>query len=185
MAGMIDEVLDTTRLQLGRPLLLERDPIDLVGLARQIAAECQKTSETHRLRVEATSPEVVGAWDGRRLERVLANLVGNAVKYSPRGGDVVIEVAGEEDDRGTWAVLRVRDNGIGIPPADLPHVFDRFRRGTNVGEIRGSGIGLANARQIVEQHGGKVEVTSTVGEGTTFTVRLPLRVPAASASSAA
>jgi signal transduction histidine kinase len=77
-----------------------------------------------------------------------------------------------------WAVLRVRDQGIGIPPADLPRIFERFYRATNVaGQIQGSGIGLAGSRQVVEQHGGTIVVESREGAGSTFTVRLPLDAP--------
>jgi signal transduction histidine kinase len=89
---------------------------------------------------------------------------------------VVLTLATDEDANGKWAVLRVKDLGVGIPTKDLPRVFDRFYRGTNVaGKIPGSGIGLAGARQIIEQHGGTITAESREGIGSTFTVRLPLR----------
>ncbi len=78
-----------------------------------------------------------------------------------------------EDDGGSWLILQVADQGIGIPEPDLPHIFERFRRGSNATGIAGSGIGLAGARQIVEQHGGTITVESRLGEGATITVRLP------------
>jgi signal transduction histidine kinase len=107
---------------------------------------------------------------------VLGNLLGNAVKYSPAGGEVAVRVVRERDAGGrAWAVVAVRDQGIGIPVADLPHVFERYRRGSNVGgRIVGSGVGLAGARQIVEQHGGTIAVASEEGRGSTFSLRLPL-----------
>jgi signal transduction histidine kinase len=112
--------------------------------------------------------------DGPRLQRVMDNLVGNAVKYSPEGGDVDVALA-EEADR---MVFTVRDRGIGIPPSEVEAVFERFRRGSNVaGRFSGTGIGLAGARRIIEQHGGSVEVKSALGSGSTFIVRLPTGRP--------
>jgi len=106
------------------------------------------------------------------VERVLGNLVSNALAYSPRGGAVTVTVDRERDE---WAILQVSDHGLGIPATDLPHIFERFHRGGNVaGRIAGSGIGLAAVRQIVEQHGGTITVESREGKGSTFTVRLPL-----------
>jgi signal transduction histidine kinase len=117
---------------------------------------------------------VLGDWDEARIERIVANLISNAVKYSPKGGDVTIEVTEEERNRQEWAVLVVRDNGIGIPPAELERVFEPYYRGSNIaGTVSGSGIGLAGTRHIVEQHGGEIAVKSEPGD-TVFTVRLPL-----------
>ena len=174
MAALLDEMLDAAHLQAGRPLDLRRAAIDLVALAEAAAEEARRRTTRHRVRVEAAAPAVVGDWDGSRLERVLANLVGNAVKYSPGGGEVVVRVARANEAGSAWAVVTVSDRGIGIPDADLTHLFERFHRGRNVSGIRGSGIGLAGAKQIVEQHGGTIGVTSTEGHGSTFTVRLPL-----------
>jgi signal transduction histidine kinase len=106
---------------------------------------------------------------------VLGNLLSNAIKYSPEGGDISVEVTQEEGPAGAWAVVVVRDQGLGIPAADLPHILERFQRAGNViGRISGSGVGLASARQIVEQHGGTIAVASEERRGSTFTVRLPL-----------
>jgi signal transduction histidine kinase len=95
------------------------------------------------------------------------------VKYSPAGGTVTVQVCGERDGSGEWAVVKVADEGVGIPPSDLPSVFAPFQRGGNVGTIPGTGVGLAGARQIVEQHGGTIAVVSAEGKGSVFTVRLP------------
>ncbi len=178
MAGMMDELLDAAQLEAGEPLALRPEPTDLVALARDAAADHRHGAAGHELRVDARVPEVVGTWDCARLRRVLDNLLSNAVKYSPAGSEVVIEVypepaAGEADGRG-WAVLRVRDRGIGIPAADLPRLFERFHRGSNTGGVPGTGVGLAGARLIVEQHGGSIEVNSREGAGSTVTLRLPL-----------
>ena len=141
----------------------------------QIATQQQQDSDQHSIRAETSTERLIGAWDAARLERVVQNLLGNAIKYSPEGGEVVVTIARQEDAAGARAVLAVRDQGVGIPPTDRPHVFDRFHRAENVvGRIAGTGIGLASARQIVEQHGGTISVQSALGRGSTFTVRLPL-----------
>ena len=171
MAAQIDALVDVTRLRMGRGLELERAPTDLVALARRVAAEQQATTERHAIAVETTEATLVGSWDARRLERVLANLLGNAIKYSPEGGPITITLGRE----GVQAVLAVSDRGVGIPPEDLPRVFEPFHRAANVaGSIPGTGIGLAGVRQIVDQHGGTVAVHSREAEGSTFVVRLPL-----------
>ena len=118
-------------------------------------------------------------WDADRLTRVLENLVANAVKYSPAGSTVVVRVDFEEAPNGPLAVLSVADQGVGIPAADLPHIFERFRRGGNVaGRIAGSGLGLWGSQRIVAQHGGTITIDSAEGSGTTVTVRLPLEAGA-------
>jgi signal transduction histidine kinase len=173
MSGMIDELLDIARLQLGQPLELRPEPFDLVQLVRRKVAEYQQTTQRHLLRI-AAEPALDGAWDTARLERVLDNLLSNAIKYSPDGGVVTVIVVGDDDDTGQWAVLSVRDPGVGIPAADLPRIFERFSRATNVGAIGGTGIGLAVSHQIVQQHGGTISVDTVEGGGSVFTVRLPL-----------
>jgi signal transduction histidine kinase len=171
MVTLISELLDVANIEIGRPLTLSRRPVDLVGLVRSVLAEHQQAAEEHHIAVEARAPELIGNWDATRLERVLANLLSNAIKYSPGQGDITVVVARE----GPWAVLEVSDRGVGIPAADLPHIFERFHRAENVaGKIPGTGIGLAAVREIVEQHGGSIAVRSTEGVGSTFTVRLPL-----------
>lgn len=174
MASQLTELLDVTRQQMGQPLELQREPVDLVALARERVAIHQQTSRRHTIEVEATEAELIGQWDRARLERVLDNVIGNAVKYSPQGGRVSVHVGCELDHDTRWAVLTVHDEGVGIPPADLPHVFAPFHRGGNVGSIPGTGVGLAGARQIVEQHGGTIAVESVEGVGSTFIVRLPM-----------
>jgi signal transduction histidine kinase len=125
--------------------------------------------------VESALESLEGRWDASRLERVIGNLLDNAVKYSPAGGDIVISVSREASESRDWAVLAVSDQGLGIPADQLGHVFERFQRGRNVtGRISGAGIGLSGVKQIVEQMGGSISVVSTEGAGSTFTVRLPL-----------
>jgi signal transduction histidine kinase len=177
MAQQLDELVDATRLHSGAPLALRRDRVDLVALAKKAVAEHQHTTDRHALHVATRLRELVGVWDGLRLGRVLDNLLDNAVKFSPRGGTVKVSIDTANDGA---AVLSVSDRGEGIPESDLPHIFERFRRGQNVeGRIPGTGIGLAGVQRIIEQHRGSIAVASQVGIGTTFTIRLPLeRVPA-------
>jgi PAS domain S-box-containing protein len=175
MTAQLDELTDATRVQAGQPLELRLEPTDLVALLRGIVEAQQQTSEDHTLRFVALADALIGNWDGTRLERVAGNLLANAVKYSPDGGVVTIELRAERGGNHEWAVLCVRDQGIGVPAADLPYIFERFHRGANaIGRFSGTGIGLAGVKQIIEQHGGTVMAESREGEGTTITVRLPL-----------
>jgi signal transduction histidine kinase len=175
MRRQVDQLLDVARLQLGQPLELERRPTDLVALARAACREHQVNSDHHQVVLEAREERLVGMWDALRLERLLDNLLGNAIKYSPDGGEVRVTVGQEAGDGAQWAVLTVRDPGIGVPEEEVAHIFDRFYRAGNTGrEMTGSGIGLASARQIVQDHGGTIGVATAVGKGSVFTVRLPL-----------
>lgn len=175
MHNLVDELLDFGRLQAGQPLTLQLADNDLVELASQVIEEHQQSTNMHRIVLDADAPTLLVRSDAARLERVLNNLLSNAVKYSPNGGEIRVQVAREQRNGQEWAVLSVRDQGLGIPQHDLPHIFEWFRRAQNYsGRISGAGIGLASANQIVQQHNGRLEVLSTEGEGSTFTVRLPM-----------
>ena len=175
MATWIDDLLETARLDAGRSVELHREPMDLVALAWQVVAEHQRDAQRHRLRVHTRESGLVGVWDPVRLRRVLDNLVSNAIKYSPDGGEIVVSVDLGEAESGPEVCLAVADHGVGIPASDMPHIFERFRRARNVvGRIGGTGIGLHGACQIVQDHGGRIDVESREGRGTTFTVHLPL-----------
>ena len=175
MASQIEELLDVAHLRAGRALELERTPVDLVAIAREQVASYQQAADAHRLRLETAEGELIGQLDRARIGRVLANLLNNAVKYSPNGGEIVVRLVRECDAAGDRAVLTVSDQGMGISAADLPYIFEQFRRSENVvGHISGTGIGLAVVRQVVEQHGGTVVAASEPGKGSAFTIRLPL-----------
>lgn len=175
MHAILDELLDMARLQAGRTLQLERQAIDLVALVRHVVERIQVWTEHHQLCVTSDLPELTSVCDERRIERVVENLLGNAIKYSPRGGSVTVSVERQERAGRTCAVVAVIDEGMGIPSADLPLIFERFQRGGNTTRrIPGTALGLASARRIVEQHGGTIEVTSVEGQGSTFTICLPL-----------
>jgi signal transduction histidine kinase len=174
LVRLVDELLDLTRVRMGHDLELDYGPADLVKIARRLAGEYQKISPRHTIKVESDLSRLLGDWDEARIERIVANLVSNAVKYSPRGGRITIGVGQELRDRDEWATLSVRDDGIGIPTAELDRIWEPYYRATNIaGTVSGSGIGLAGTRQIVEQHGGEIHVASEAGD-TTFTVKLPL-----------
>jgi signal transduction histidine kinase len=172
IASQVDELLDTARLEAGQQLDLQRVPVDLVRLAGGLTQAHSDSVSTTAIIFESAVEELTGEWDAMRISRVLDNLLTNAIKYSPTGSEVRVRARRE----GAWAVVEVIDQGIGIPPEDLPHIFDRFQRGQNVGQVaaNGAGVGLASARLIVEQHGGGITVQSEEGVGSTFGVYLPL-----------
>lgn len=169
LKGLVLELLDAARAEEGK-LLGDFEEVDLVAQAQEVCA--RHNSARHQCRVEAATG-VVGMFDQSRIRQLLENLVENAVKYSPEGGAVIVRI-GIVGDR---AQFSVRDHGIGIPASDLAHVFDRFHRGTNVDDRRfsGMGLGLYICHEIVEQHGGTINVSSRRGEGTTFMIELPLQ----------
>jgi PAS domain S-box-containing protein len=174
MNALVDELVDLGRLESGRQLELDPQPVDLVAMARQRVAEHQRGSDQHTIQVVVNQEHFWGVWDATRLERVFDNLLSNAVRYSPAGGTITVSIRRERSD----ALFTIKDQGVGIPPADLPRIFDRFHRGSNVsGRIAGTGVGLAGVKQIVEQHGGSVTVESEEGRGTAVTVRLPISTP--------
>lgn len=111
--------------------------------------------------------------DESLLRHIFANLLANSVKYSPEGSEVHFNVGRE----GGYAVCRVVDQGCGIPPADQKRLFQAFHRGSNVGQIPGTGLGLLIVQRCVNLHGGEIQFASAEGKGTTFTVRLPLFPP--------
>jgi signal transduction histidine kinase len=171
LSALVVELLDAARLEQGK-LVGEREPVDLVELARDVAR--RDSFQGRRITVSADGP-VVGSCDSRRIGQVLENLVENAVKYSPEASEVRVAITEREGQ----ALIDVTDEGIGIPPSDLPQIFERFHRAANVDDRRfaGMGLGLFICKGIVEQHGGQISVESRMGAGSTFHVVLPLGVP--------
>ena len=179
MLALINELVDLTRARLGTPLELDRRSTDLVALVAASVAQ-HEGPDARRIVMEAAEPALWAPVDAARLGRVVDNVLSNALKFSPDGGEVRVRVGRAPSVSGPVAVIAVTDRGVGVPAADLPHIFERFQRAGNVaGRIEGTGIGLASARHIVEQHGGNITVESVEGAGSTFTVRLPLALEAA------
>lgn len=176
MRAQINTLLDAIHLRAGQQLDLQRVPVELVAFIYAAVESFDQTTERHTLRFETSCERLAVDLDTARFERVIDNLLSNAVKYSPSGGAVVVTLGSEQHASGTFAVVRVQDWGLGIPADELPHLFAPFRRATNVRkQIDGTGLGLVSVRQIVEAHEGWVDVQSVAGQGSVFTVALPVK----------
>lgn len=169
---MVDEILAAAAS--GSDISSIRLPLDLAGLVREVGSSAAAEAGRHGIGLSVESDLVLPVLGDRTgLLRVLENLVSNALKYSESGTAVSLSASKE----GQWAVVTVQDQGFGIAPDELEHVFTRFGRSAHVltAGIPGTGLGLALAKDVTEKHGGTIECTSEVGAGSTFTVRLPLR----------
>ena len=174
LSRMIDDLFELSQLDAGA-LKLERRRLCFQDIAAEVVDSMQAAARLAgvelTLKVDSSPAEI--EVDGARIERAIANLVRNALEYTPGGGHVVVSVAAV----GGHVDLRVADSGNGIDPSDLPHIWERFyradtARGRN-GNGDGAGLGLAITRGIVEAHGGSVEASSAAGQGAIFVVRLP------------
>ncbi|RQN08151.1 sensor histidine kinase [Aeromicrobium camelliae] len=155
---------DLVELARDEPLHRDPEPLDLAEVVNQSVARVRLRAPELSFDVELDDSRVVG--ESQSLERAVTNLLDNAAKWSPPGGTVTVRL-----DAG---VLTISDEGPGIAEEDLPHVFQRFYRSTAARSLPGSGLGLSIVQRAADRHGGSVEVESTVGRGTTFTLRLPL-----------
>jgi signal transduction histidine kinase len=173
---LTEDLLDVTRLQAGR-LALTRKPTDLVALTKHMMAQVQMTTSRHTFSLETEFSSLVLEIDQGRIEQVLNNLLGNAVKYSSQGGPIKLTL--REEIELHVALLTIRDYGIGIPAHEQARIFGRFVRAENAraAEIMGTGLGLYLSRELVERHGGRLWFESTEGEGTSFVLTLPLAAP--------
>jgi signal transduction histidine kinase len=176
ISTIITELQDVARLHMGAALSLDLQRADLVALADTAVSEARlNTNQRRQITFDARVPELVGCWDVVRIGRVLDNLLDNAIKYSREDTEIVVSVDDKCEQGGGWAALTIKDQGIGIPERELPHIFERFHRASNVrARIPGTGLGLAGAQEILEQHGGSITVSSQEGVGSSFTIRLPL-----------
>jgi signal transduction histidine kinase len=168
-ASLVDQLSDLHSLD-GSGIALECRPADLRRTVEAAKDQMEAIARGHALRYTAPSESVMVDYDERRIQRVLQNLIGNAIKYSPDGGDIDINV---RPDSGT-AAISIRDRGIGVPEADRGRVFERGYRANSVGAIPGTGLGLFISSEIVKRHGGSIECRAADGRGTVFEVRLPL-----------
>ncbi|MBI5277054.1 MAG: PAS domain S-box protein [Burkholderiales bacterium] len=173
MSRMMDRVLLLGRAD-AQMLDFKPARVDLPALCRQLVDEARAEDKAGRCEVVTDWGAGVGSgtYDEKLLRHVFGNLLSNAIKYSPEGGQVRFSV---RRDGGDDMVFQVSDQGIGIPADEVPHLFESFHRASNVGAIPGTGLGLAIVKNAVEMHGGTIHVDSQLGEGTTFTVRVPHR----------
>ena len=169
---LINDLLDLVRLESGR-MEVKQEPLEMKEFVRSIVAAGQQVAADKKLRLESYVEQNLGAMLGDRdkLEKIVLNLMFNALKFTPSGGSVAIRVERKDDD----AVISVKDTGIGIAQKNLPFVFDRFWQadGSSKRKYQGVGIGLSLVKELVEIQCGTVSVESEEGTGTTFTVRLP------------
>ncbi|MDX6647239.1 MAG: two-component system, OmpR family, phosphate regulon sensor histidine kinase PhoR [Miltoncostaeaceae bacterium] len=170
---LIEEQLELVRLDAGA-LPLEREPVDLSELAERIVLARRPLFARADVTLRTTTPSKVTLVDAdpARIEQILLILLDNALRHTPAGGAVEIQVSGAGPGD-AWTSLAVRDTGEGIAPEAQPFVFDRFYRADDSRQGGGAGLGLAIARGLAQAHGGSIEVRSWPGEGTLFTVRLP------------
>ena len=170
----VDELMDLARRNDAEVMALHVAPVDLVDLVREVLEAYRVVDVRHEIVLEPSPTSLIGHWDRDRLERSIDNLVNNALKFSPDGGRVAAAVSEHGSGASREALLTVTDQGLGIPADEREEIFERFGRGSNVATVPGSGLGLWSVRRIVEQHGGTITVTSQIGKGSTFSVRLPI-----------
>ena len=174
----VGDLLDTTRIESGQ-LALRFGEHDLAEIVEDAAGIFRGLSAKHTVRLSMPPEPLLCRMDATRIGQVVNNLLSNAIKYSPVGGEVSVAVSCD----GVQARVAISDEGIGIGPDDLPHIFEPFRRTASTRDaIPGVGLGLSVAKKIIEAHGGAIEVRSVRGAGTTFTLRLPCAEPAESAT---
>jgi signal transduction histidine kinase/transcriptional regulator with GAF, ATPase, and Fis domain len=177
MQRLLDRLLETARAGTGPGARLRPRSVDLVELADRLVALHQGMTDRHRLSVDGDAlAKVVGCFDPDAIGQIIGNLLGNAIKYSPAGGSIRVTVARDGDE----ARVTVRDRGIGIPAEALPSVFGQYFRAANAVQVtegmpvEGQGLGLFSAQNLAVRHGGRIEAESVLGEGSAFTLILPL-----------
>jgi signal transduction histidine kinase len=172
MNEMVEELLESSRLEAGQAQL-HREPLDLVYLLEDVLERNVPPDVRERLRLEVVAPVPRVSADGPRLERVVVNLLTNALKYGAPGTPVVVRLEHE----GAQVRVSVRDEGPGLQPEELSRLFTKYYRGKEGLRAKGVGLGLYISQLIVEAHGGHIHAESTLGQGSTFTFTLPLEVP--------
>ena len=166
---MIEDILILGKAG-ARKLRFEPISLNAIAFCQSLLEQFQSTTKQHQLTFCSQKEYSQTYLDGKLLSHILANLLSNAIKYSPEGGNIHLEVCGDEQQM----IFRVRDQGIGIPLEYQAKLFQQFERADNVGRIPGTGLGLCIVKQAVDLHKGTITVESQVGKGTTFTVILPV-----------
>jgi signal transduction histidine kinase len=171
MASMLDDLLAASCERSGLSVDDDSTTANLDDILKLAVDQVEQATRQHRIHVIQPGLPIVGSWDRVKVVRAVVNVLENALKYSPDGGAVVVMVRQEVAN----VVVTVRDQGIWIPAADLPRLFDGFARGSNArGRFAGIGLGLASSRQLIESQGGSMDIESVEGSGTTVTIRLSL-----------
>ncbi|MGH7326192.1 MAG: hybrid sensor histidine kinase/response regulator, partial [Candidatus Rokuibacteriota bacterium] len=172
MIGLIGEILDVSKLEAGK-LAIERRALDLAPFVAEIAERFAPATSQRSIRLDVRIPERLApvAADGGRIEQVLMNLLSNALKFTPEGGKIIVEVA----DRGDQVEIAITDTGPGIPAEEQPLLFEKFSQTSSAKSAAGpgTGLGLVICRHLVEAHGGRIWVESDAGQGARFVFRLP------------
>jgi signal transduction histidine kinase len=173
MTRLVEDLLEVSRLKSGS-LDIRLEPTDLVEVCEDVTTSRQASAPTHDIRFNYHGNAVVGEWDHDRLHQIVDNLVGNAVKYSPAGGTVTIDLAVERESR--YVVLTVSDEGPGIPAEDRDRIFSAFYRTheAEISQINGLGLGLYIVGELVAAHGGTIRVDESPSGGAAFHVYLPM-----------
>jgi signal transduction histidine kinase len=172
--SLVNSMLDSARMEMGSSLDLNREQISLNQIIEDLAKDFTALTDRHELRLQLDGTPF-GYWDRERIMRVLANLLENAVKYSPDGGLVVIQTRVSAEPSGGDVTIDIADEGIGIPPRDQARIFEPFFRAQNASpSFAGTGLGLFASKKIIEAHQGTISVQSKVNAGSLFSIRLPL-----------
>ena len=188
LLALINDILDLSKVEAGK-MTLTLEPVSVSMLVQAGLQVVKETATAHRQRLTSqVAPDLGEVWlDGRKFKQVLYNLLSNAVKFTPDGGEVRVEArrvtptAPADGPAASFLEIAVKDSGIGVSAADLARLFEPFTQidSTLARRYQGTGLGLAMVKRLVELHGGTVALTSTPGEGSTFTVRLPWRTEGA------
>jgi PAS domain S-box-containing protein len=172
LRDMVKDVMTLSRSE-SEGLEIDTRRANLITYCRDVVEEFQfGYQQTHNVLFECDEKHIDAQIDRRMLRRVFTNLLSNAIKYSPEGGDVIFRLSVDHDQ--DVAVIEVTDSGIGIPQADVPRLFEPFHRAGNVDALPGTGLGLPIAKQVIELHGGTIDVETEMDVGTTFRTTLPL-----------
>jgi signal transduction histidine kinase len=177
MTVLIDDLLDLGRIEAG--VGLAREPVQMTSIINEVVESLTPHALNKGLKLQVEAPSSLPRLSGdiTLLRQALTNLVDNAIKYTPAGGQIRLRASTDDAD----FLFAVTDTGVGIAPADQAHLFEKFFRVRQRGstQVKGSGLGLAIVKSIVERHGGKAWLESKLGKGSTFYITLPLAVPAA------
>ena len=171
LSSLINDLLDVTRIESGKGFKMVKAPTDMGEIIRENVDIFQAQTDKHTFRVNIPSDLVKVEADKDKISQVMENLISNALKFSPEGGEIAVSIQQDKDE----VKVSVSDNGMGIPKKELPHVFEKFYRGEDASSeaIGGTGLGLAIVKYIVQHHGGTISAESKLKKGSTFSFTLP------------